>query len=205
MSGLAAVGAGVGLFGSMANLFQQHKHREYQREFAENAAQIRARDLEAAGLSKTLAAGSPAQAPHGEAPQMNMETMYHGAKVGAEISHVKAQTDLLKAQAEQTRQSTFHSQDLHGYNINKIANEIVGIQYKNSGELISQERAVEELGDYLVHRVMRLEKASVDIQLVEAELKKALKNKSCTSLFFKLNFLTHFAKKSISGIFFPVI
>lgn len=74
--GLGAIGSAGNLAGSLAQsilnwknndfnkdvinrqLKLQEDNNEYQKYFSENAAQIRAKDLENAGLSKTLAAGS---------------------------------------------------------------------------------------------------------------------------------------------------
>jgi len=63
----ALLSGGIGL----ANMAMQKREQRYQREFAENAVSIRAKDLQKAGLSKTLAAGGAANAPTSMAPQMS--------------------------------------------------------------------------------------------------------------------------------------
>lgn len=79
--GLGAIGSATNLAGGLAQsilnwknndfnkdvinrqLKLQEDNNEYQKYFSENSAQIRAKDLEKAGLSKTLAAGSSAVNP----------------------------------------------------------------------------------------------------------------------------------------------
>jgi hypothetical protein len=86
------------------NLDMQEDFLNWQKWFAENSTQIRAEDLEAAGLSKTLAAGGGATAPGGmRAPQRDMG-LQQGAMnmlMGvADIGRTVAQSKLLKNQAD---------------------------------------------------------------------------------------------------------
>jgi len=64
----ALIGAGSSLAGTATNLLMSKRRREEQYAREDNAVQRRAADLEAAGLSKTLAAGSAAQAQTQQLP-----------------------------------------------------------------------------------------------------------------------------------------
>jgi len=60
--GAEVVSSGTNIAGGMVDLFTRKKRREEQYDREDTAVQRRAADLEAAGLSKTLAAGSAASA-----------------------------------------------------------------------------------------------------------------------------------------------
>lgn len=115
-----AVGMGAGAFiGGMAdlwNLRQEEEKRDYDRALQQEifaredtAVQRRAADLEAAGLSKTLAAGSAAQAGsvvRTEAPSMKANNAMAGAQLAMQVAQTKAGLKLNDAQIKQVNSVT---------------------------------------------------------------------------------------------------
>jgi len=103
LSGLSGIG---GLFQGRQNLeyMKKTQNKTWQRE--DNAVQRRAKDLEKAGLSKTLAAGSPASAtattaPRNESITSGLQSAAAGlqlAKGAADVSKTLAETELLNKQ-----------------------------------------------------------------------------------------------------------
>jgi len=89
----------------LLNFRQQKKQHQYERYVTENATQIRAADLEAAGLSKTLAAGGGATSQVTGAPQMPGRMLEHttqireNKKINAETELTEAAKDKMKADA----------------------------------------------------------------------------------------------------------
>ena len=75
-----AIGAGIQTVGSIfqnkRNIDFQKRENRITRKREDNAVQRRAKDMEAAGLNKVLAAGDPASAQALQAPQQ-------GANIGA--------------------------------------------------------------------------------------------------------------------------
>lgn len=110
---LAGGMAGLMLGGlSLNNAARQNKIAEDTLEFNKRLAthghQMAARDLEAAGISKNLAAGNPAQAGNVGAPQLRdpAEAMMKGleAKMGlAQVGKTIAETQLAKEAARKTK------------------------------------------------------------------------------------------------------
>jgi len=93
--GSALIGSGISAASSGIGAWLAHRNREetYARE--DNAVQRRAADLEAAGLSRNLAAGSPAQA---SASNIQMGPgMIDAANMLKEIPMQKAQRELVEA------------------------------------------------------------------------------------------------------------
>lgn len=114
---------GLGAIGSIANTFLANKQFKYQKELNErqmqredNAVQRRAADLEAAGLSKTLAAGSAASTTPGTAgPAPQVDTSFVNdayrlasdlAQQRANIGNTEANEMLLRAKARAQEQQT---------------------------------------------------------------------------------------------------
>jgi len=107
----ALIGAGTSLAGTATNLLMSKKRREEQYAREDNAVQRRAADLEAAGLSKTLAAGSAAQAQTQQAP--NTSGFSDAGKHLGNIPLAKANKAAIEA------------------NIKKTENESDAIEYAN--------------------------------------------------------------------------
>lgn len=108
MSVLAALGIGsaiAGLGASIYNTYSQKKENEIMREREDNAISRRMRDLEAAGLSPTLAAGSAASSQAGTAPHSDGSAFDFASKAlslmqgKADVSKTNADTALAQFQA----------------------------------------------------------------------------------------------------------
>lgn len=106
----AGVQAATGLVGGIMNAVNQHKQLQYQKQLQQQlfqredtAVQRRAADLQAAGLSQTLAAGGGAGAGpvvKTEAPQLNIPDNVGGALQNARMN------DLQIDQAEEAKKLT---------------------------------------------------------------------------------------------------
>lgn len=104
----AALSAGVGLVQGITNTVMQAKQFKYQKELNErlmqredNAVQRRAADMEAAGLSKTLAAGGAAHTASmsaGSAPQVDMSAAQRGAEMM--MAAIRQKSDIARSTAE---------------------------------------------------------------------------------------------------------
>lgn len=104
-----AISAGVGLASGISNAILSHKQFKYQKELnsqimarEDNAVQRRAADLEAAGLSKTLAAGGAAQSggsvSTGTAPSVDLSAAQSGAEMM--FNSIRQKQDIARSQAE---------------------------------------------------------------------------------------------------------
>jgi len=100
----ALIGAGTSLAGTATNLLMSKKRREEQYSREDTAVQRRASDLEAAGLSKTLAAGSAAQAQTQQAP--NTSGFSDAGKQISQLPQAKAQAAALEAQKNKVEEET---------------------------------------------------------------------------------------------------
>lgn len=128
-AGLSAANTAIGAGTSAANLklekqnlkWQKHVQRKtWKRE--DTAVRRRARDLEAAGMSRTLAAGGSAQAGsvvHTDAPQREKEwDLSDAAEVAQNMLRMK---------------NDFHMSDVQR---ELMAEQIVGQHYKNEHQLV---------------------------------------------------------------------
>lgn len=107
--GGAALSLGQGIYGlwNAERNFQFQKDmiaKQWQRE--DTAVQRRAKDLESAGLSKTLAAGSAATSAPMPAAQRQEVDLLSKINAGLDIRAKKEQIDILKAQEEQIKSQT---------------------------------------------------------------------------------------------------
>jgi len=100
----AIIGAGTSLVGTATNLLMSKKRRQEQYAREDNAVQRRASDLQAAGLSKTLAAGSAAQAQTQQLP--NTSGFSDAGKQLGNIPMAKAQKASLEAQKNKVEEET---------------------------------------------------------------------------------------------------
>ena len=123
--GAMALGAGISatgaLVGSGLNAYFQNRENKTMREREDNAISRRVRDLEASGLSPTLAAGSPASATAGTAPNVG-DGVARGADFMAkylsliqqksDIAHTNSQVSLnqLMADSERYKQAFLQAQ-----------------------------------------------------------------------------------------------
>ena len=123
--GAMALGAGISatgaLIGSGLNAYFQNRENKIMREREDNAISRRVRDLEASGLSPTLAAGSPASATAGTAPNVG-DGVARGADFMAkylsliqqksDIAHTNSQVSLnqLMADSERYKQAFMRAQ-----------------------------------------------------------------------------------------------
>jgi len=131
-------GTGQNIFNWVQN--ERADQRNYERQQAEvarlekredNAIQRRALDLQAAGLSKTLAAGSSASAASIAPVQKKayqMDGVMESALIGMQVKNMSAQNDFIKAQAAQVRQATAH--DIERMDIEK---KRLGIDIEREG------------------------------------------------------------------------
>ena len=109
MLGMIGLGVGGDLLGNKLqqdfNAKEAQKQRDWQTEMSNTAYQRAATDLEAAGLNRIIALGSPASTPSGatasiEAPKLGA-TGVASASAKAQIEQANAQAKLTKAM-EQT-------------------------------------------------------------------------------------------------------
>lgn len=111
MTGLAIGGDLAGNYMQQKfNAREAEKQRDWQTEMSNTAYQRAATDLEAAGLNRIIALGSPASTPSGatasiEAPKLGA-TGIAAASAKAQIEQANAQSDLTKAMEKTETQKT---------------------------------------------------------------------------------------------------
>lgn len=157
MWGVAAALGGAQFLQGVGNYFLQKENLDWQKsaqqttwQREDTAVQRRAKDLEAAGLSKTLAAGGSAQtsgpisttAPQFEgvgggidkaAMALNlMRQKAEIAKTYADTEAIKLQGQLAIDQAAKTRQDTSASAQLTPLNVARVAQEIKNMGVDNA-------------------------------------------------------------------------
>lgn len=108
MGGLASViGSGVtGVISGMFGRSEAQKNRDFQEDMSNTAYQRAARDLEAAGLNRVLALGSPATTPAGAIGSMSMPDL--GASY---VGGSTAQQNIAESKTRQTQISA-HADNL---------------------------------------------------------------------------------------------
>lgn len=100
----AAIGGDIAgaLIGGAFNSREAHKNRHFQERMSSTAYQRAADDLEAAGLNRILALGSPASTPSGDSASISApmlgSTGIAAASAKQAIRQQAAQTDLIKEQ-----------------------------------------------------------------------------------------------------------
>lgn len=158
MAGTGVINSIIGGIQGIKNLKFQKDVFTYQKELQnkmfrreDNAVQRKARDLELAGLSKTLAAGGGAQAGpvvKVDAPQADFSKMSQGIsqiaeapvlamemmKMKQDVARTKAQNELIKAQAEKTKAETDFMSKMNPL---KITEKEVDLMFK---EQLTQEK-----------------------------------------------------------------
>lgn len=104
------VDLGLGLFGIDTAKEEAKKNRRFQRSMRNTAYQAAARDLDAAGLNRILALGSPAATPSGSMPNIPkldaVSTGIAASSAKQQIAQSKAKEALDRAQEELTRHQT---------------------------------------------------------------------------------------------------
>lgn len=118
--------------GSMVDLFTRKKRREEQFAREDTAVQRRARDLEAAGLSKTLAAGTAAQAQ----PMNQRSTQTRTQTSGNVLAN--AQKDLTNAKINESKTQADLNKSAENLNVqraNQVAAQTISEGVSREGQL----------------------------------------------------------------------
>lgn len=103
----ALIGGGASLIGSLINTGSQMYTQNKTWEREDNAVQRRTADLEAAGFSPTLAAGSAADSKKTDAPGTTLgQAVSDAVNLGLDAALKMQEIDVKKAQAENTRANT---------------------------------------------------------------------------------------------------
>jgi len=165
------------------NIAFQQKENAITRQREDNAVQRAALDMQAAGLSKTLAAGNPASAQALTAPQNTYKPSKIDIVGGAlslknqaeQIRQQIAQTDLVKSQAK--GQQIANEFDLENnktmlkLNELKIDSSLAETRAKNASAALDEIKG-KNYGDYIRAEIRKLE-ADTDLSIQEKAYKVA--------------------------------
>lgn len=156
----AAIGAGAGLLGGQmsakASAREAEKNRQFQEAMSRTAYQRAAEDLEAAGLNRILALGSPASTPPGAMAQIpNFGSVLAegaGAAVGAmssaqQVKQSEATIDKLLADTKLTE--TRRYQELEKTKVWQAIAPIIANAGKDFGTLIDFLKNPSTLRDFM--------------------------------------------------------
>lgn len=135
----AVVGAGYNLLKDVTNRNDQVRTQQTTWDREDTAVQRRAADLQAAGLSPTLAAGSSASSVSTQAPQLQdnpIVDVIQNNKALADISVTRAQKDYIDAQKRGAEANAeIAEKDLEVYKLTGIKPGMFGIGPVASGLL----------------------------------------------------------------------
>lgn len=123
MLGKIAAAVGGDLVSGAFNAYSAKQNRRFQQQMSNTAYQRAAKDLEAAGLNRILALGSPASTPGGSTASMSglgagmvgamnaetnqIATAQQGASIDAQIAKWKQEGEKIVADTEVSRQKGF--------------------------------------------------------------------------------------------------
>lgn len=181
--------AGAGLIGTIGGLIQGRRNRRMQKKafnleryLSLHGTEVRAKDMQAAGLSKTLAAGGGATSqistvPQGEDPQEKVMGMIAAMTQAADIAKTKAETRLAEATKDRVEADTnliSTTTEEKAFNL-MLSREIRGftIQSAKAAARLAQLKVDTEIYHQLNIRVdSALKKAQITATQKEALLKE---------------------------------
>lgn len=207
MSVLGGISAGVniaqGLFNMGSQAWQNHKNQENMEETwrrEDSAVQRRAADLEAAGLSRTLAAGSAASssAPiRMEAPQLKLDPLQAKQQaemnefqkmsmekqlmsMDAQISRTRQQEALDKAQEDKVRQDIAWNDQFNPEKLTEkqLKNQFNNETFQNRVDTVAANKNIAELKTAVMNAEIKLKEklgARADAQSILDGVDKAVK------------------------------
>lgn len=150
MLGKIAAAIGGDLVSGAFNAYSAKQNRRFQQQMSNTAYQRAAKDLEAAGLNRILALGSPASTPGGSTASMSglgagmvgamnaetnqIATAQQGASIDAQIAKWKQEGQKIVADTEVSKQKGF--QEAEKTKLIQIIYPIIGKAGKQFGEVM---------------------------------------------------------------------